>query len=626
MGNRKKMNLFSRFGAFIKRKLSGFTVSYARRPITMTVLILVALNLVVLLIAAAIAMQLTDYPNYFWAFINAATWLVAPNAVLAHTDLGMQILTLIVLITGMILFTGTIVAIITTYLRGYINKKSEAKGKLNLAEHIVILNYNSKVAAMLIDLMYSNCNCTVLVLSHKIKGEIQDELNRELASIKGKKPQYKLRLIARKGAPESVAELEEICIDKANGILIVEPEHSYYDNSCNDEDLIGLNSYSTIRLVMKLANLTLNPNCPIGVETEKKETVSLIRELNASIEGLKDKHIQVFSHNKKLGQFLALSILCPPLASVLQGLLSNTGYIFVPVEIKKDDYLENYTGGIPVVELDNKTYVLSENKKATYKKRSKKSIKQMKSVKPDDKFFIRPPATMPPLPILKLFVIGKNRKTDFMLASIKDHKRQIEIRQFEASDINSFVNAVCKNNSSNTIALILSNDAVCSNQYDANVFLTLIAFTKICNLADRKFKLIAELLEPDNQIAVEKFSVNNIIISTRIISFFATKLLSDPVAEKFYEDVFTHSKPSDKVKFDIWINNADILIDFEDNSELQFNSFASFISSFYHGHSKQKMPLGIIDSSGTIKYLCKNMDTSPLTIFKKTPILYVEYL
>ena len=227
---------------------------------------------------------------------------------------------------------------------------------------------------------------------------------------------------------------------------------------------------------------------------------------------------------------------------------------------------------------------------------------------------------------LKLFIIGRNRKTDYMLESLSTDKCPIEIKHFDTNDIENFVKAVCDSDDENTIALILSDDSVEVCQYDANVFLTLIEFSKRCDLPCRKFKIIAELLEPDNLRAVEEFNVRNIIISTRIISFLATKLLTDPEAELFYEDVFTHSKTTDDVKFDIWVDSAKCLFDFEGKDKLHFASYTEFVNAAYYGTDKKIMPLGKTEYDGSVTYFCVDMDTTPLELGEDTPILYVDYL
>jgi len=607
----EKIGMFARLNAFIRRTLSSFTVRYSAKPVLMTVAILVFANLTVLLVAAIIAMHLSnDYANYFEALVAAGTWLVAPNSVLAHENFSVQVLNLIVLLIGMILFTGTTIAIITTYFRNFINRKNEAKGNLMLSDHIVILNYNTKVSAMLIDLMYSKFPRTVIILSDKTKEYIREDLASELASLTKQKPTTKLKLMVRKGNPESKAELEEIGIKEAYGILIVEPDAEEIHAPSTSS------SYSTIKLVMKLANFSISPDCPIAIEADRYDTVGTIRELNKNVPGLQEKKLQSFSYNKKLGQFLALSILCPPLSGILTDLLSNTGCTFTTTNHDFDHYLQTYKAGIPVIMLD-KTYILTPNDATAHKKR----------LSPYKTNRLLTPSKLPrDNSVLKLFIIGKNKKTNYMLDSLASENCPIDIKQFETHQIKEFVTEVLNNNDKNTVALILSDDTVTIDQYDANVFLTLIEFSSRLNLPERKFKIIAELLEPDNQMGVEEFSVHNIIISTRIISFLATKLLTEPKAEYFYQEVFTHSKADDDIKFDIWLDNAECLFDFENKDKLDFISYSEFIHSAYYGSNKKIMPLGRVKEDEKIEYFCYNMDSNNLILGKNDVIVYVEYV
>ncbi|MCL2847302.1 MAG: hypothetical protein FWE13_00940 [Firmicutes bacterium] len=614
--NQEKPNIIKRFIAFIRRFMSSFTVKYSARPVLMTVAFLVFANLTVLLVAAGIAMHLSDeFANYIEALVAAGTWLVAPNSVLAHENFSMQILNLVVLLIGMVLFTGTTIAIITTYFRNFVNRKNEAKGLLLLSDHIIILNFNNKVSAMLIDLMYSKCTKTVMILSDKTKEFIRENLATELASLAKQKPKTKLKLIVRKGNPESISELEEIGLKDASGILIVE---SNSDNSNKENHYSNriTNGYPTIKLVMKLANFNISPACPIAIEADDYNTVNIIRGLNKNVPGLQTKKLQSFSYNKKLGQFLALSILCPPLSSVLTGLLSNTGCTFTTTEYDFESYLKTHKAGIPIIKL-NKTYVLAPTEMQSHKKRL---------VDYNTKRLLEPSKLPKDYSILKLFIIGKNKKMDYMLSSLASENCPIEIKQFESNEFKEFVSAVLANNDKNTVALILSNDTVPVNEYDANVFLTLVEFSSKLNLPTRKFKIIAELLEPNNQKAVQEFSVHNIIISTRIISFLATKLISDPKAEYFYQEVFTHSKAKDEIKFDIWLDSAECLFDFDNAETLVFISYTEFIHSAYYGTNKRIMPLGRIGKEEKIEYFCYNMDTTSLSLNAKDTIVYVEHI
>ncbi|MCL2798077.1 MAG: hypothetical protein FWD58_08515 [Firmicutes bacterium] len=601
--------------AFIKKTLSSFTVTMSERPVLMTVLMFAGINIAILLVAAAVAHFFTapgNYQNYFYALADAVMWLVVPNSVIDRSpNTQTMVLAAAVLIIGMVLFTGTIIAIITTYLRGYIKQRSEAKGKLNLSNHIVILNYNNEVTAMLIDLMYTNTDDTVLILSDKTKDFVKAELAAEKAMLK-EKPKSKLRLIVRKGNPGSLAELQEISLERARGILIMYPGRADAPDSAS----INASDYDTIKLVMKLSNLDIPSSCPVGVEADTKATRDMVRKVSAAVPGLKNKSIQAFSHNRKLGQFLALSILCPPLSTVLTEVLSYLGCIFQPIEkTPTDECLAYLSAAIPIVEMGEKTYVLTADEKDSRKTRAE-PFKTSRRITP---------AFHPARGgALKLFVIGQNRKSHYMLEALKAENAKMDVREYGTGEIERFCGDLARHGDVRTVAVILSDDSVEPEQYDANVFLTLIELSGLIDLASRPFSVIAEILEPDNQKSVEEFNIHNVIVSTRIISFFATKLLSDPAAEHFYEEIFSYALAGVDEKFDIWVDDAESLFDFSQN--MSFTGYAEFVHAAYYGSGQKIMPLGLAREDKNI-FFCTGLDAPRnFTLAKNDKIIYVEYV
>ena len=607
--------LGKRIKAFVNRTFSTFTVRMSQKPVLMTIIGLVLVNVVVLLISASIARAIDPY-NFesFWAALLASgTWLVAPNAVLEIEHMGVQILAFAVLITGMILLTGTIIAVITTSLRAFVAARGEAKGKLNLGNHIVILNYNNEVTAMLIDLMYTKTDDTVIILSDKTREEVQNELAAEMAMLE-KKPKAKLKLIVRKGDPDSLAELQDICIQKARGILVMSPDRH---NAVNDD--ISKGGYDVLKLVLKLANFDIDPSCPIGIETDTMEAANMIRQVHKGVPGLRKKGIQVFAHNRKLGQFLALSILCPDLSKVLMDMLSYLGSTFYAISHKDfDEVLLHHSAALPVSVVQDKTYVLSKKPAYAAKKRAIPfSTSRRLSILPHPKRIEN----------LKLFVIGKNKKLDYMLEALTSECTEAEIHQYGTQDIKQFTQDLCSKGDENTVAVILSDDTVAPEHFDANVFLTLADLAQKIDLDKGRFKIIAELLEPDNLKSVEEFHVENIIISTRIISFLATKLLADPKTEQFLEDIFTHSLSGTEDNIDIWVEEAGKLFDFKsDTNAKKFTSTAEFVHAAYYGSDKKLIPLGIV-SEKKISYFCNQLDNNqPIELNGSEKIIYAEYL
>lgn len=602
--------------ALFRKIRAGFAVRMHKRPFLMTILILISINLLMLVIASvfAIAIDGGAYPNIITAFISSVKWLVTPNSLLDIKNIKILVLAAFVCVVGMVLFTGTIIAMTTNYLRAYIIQKGDAKGKLSLSGHYVILNYNTKILAMLIDLMFNDVDDTVIILSAKSKEFIRDALAAELALVK-EKPNSKLNLVIRKGNPFSVSELNDICINEAKGIIVMENENAAGGTSAAGE--LSAADYDALKLTLTIAEEDIPDNCPVIIETQSYNTVKIINDVCGTIDKFKGKKFSPFSYNRKLGQFMALSVICPYITNVLYDLLSFIGcefYAVPPADI--EEYLKTHNQSIPVYTLD-KTYVLAESLSKTKVKRNVPftTERRVAAAEPQEN---NEPAT--------LLIIGKNKKTEYMLEALRNNAGNVKILTYATEDRKTFLYDL-ENQQGEKTAVILSDDTVRPSDYDINVFLTLIDINKKFG-ARAPFKIITEILDPKNQISVERFNISSVIVSNRIISFFATQLITQSDCENFYEEIFTQFKSetfsgAGGDDFDVLADDAENVISFEGG--MNFSSCAEFIHAVYYGTDKKVLPLGIIENNEN-NFFCKDMDKKRNFEIKRTDkLIYVRY-
>ena len=132
------------------------TLKTYQSPLIVTIITLLVINLLILVVASLIAfiVDTNKYDkyffngNYFEALVTSIKWMIAPNTITSynvHEYLTMLILAVVIITIEMVLFSGAIIAMVTTSLRNYIDKKSKARGKILVSDHFVILNWNSKV-------------------------------------------------------------------------------------------------------------------------------------------------------------------------------------------------------------------------------------------------------------------------------------------------------------------------------------------------------------------------------------------------------------------------------------------------------------------------------------------------
>jgi len=562
--------------------MSTFTVTMSQRPVVMTVMLLVALNLLVLVGAAVAAILLApdEFDNFFHAFVDVVSFLIIPAFAADVENMALLIIANIVVVVGLVLFTGTIIAIVTTMLREFIFNKGKAKGKLNLNDHVVILRYNVEVPAILIDLMNSCREKTVLILSDKPRAYVLAELSASLANLKVK-PKGRLRLLVRQGEPSSLSELEEIALTNASGLLIMNDSVSE-----GSSDQLCSADYATLKLVLNLASINFKSRIPIGVETSTIGAADIMRRLKNEIDGLHDKDIQFFSHNRKLGQFLAIAVNCPELSGVLTDLLSYKGSTFYPIErMTRETYLMHYGLGLPTIYFDDNMFVLAESKADATKKRSR-AYKTDRVLRVSENYKKKQ--------LLKLFIIGENKKQKYMLESLLSDNPGMQVKHYGVGEIERFATDLSREGCSLTTAVIFSDDTVSPEKYDANVFLTLIELSATVGIEARPFTIVAEILEPNNQKSLEKFNVQNIVVSTKLISLFAARLLSDIKAERFYEEIFSYT--SDKMN--VRVSEASEIFDITEPTA--FSSYAEFTHAVFNGNGKKLLPLGIIRDNKNI--------------------------
>jgi len=589
----------------VQRINNTWTIVKSRYPIFTAVLMILFVATLLVLTLAVILTRIDGNIKYtealktiFTYHTGTASANVADNAVFA--------IRLITIISGTLLFSGTIISIMTTVIRGYITNRDGAKGRLRVSDHLLILCYNKEVPAILADLMFDSNHKTVLLLSDAKKQQVIDELNAAIAEL-DEKPRNKINLIVRQGNPASLSELKDVAIEDASAILIMN------DNAGDDDELGETDYLGSLDLVLKLGNFNLRPNVPIGVETSTQEASDIMRSLRKDILGLHDKQIQFFAHHKKIGQFMALAVSNPDLCNVLSELLSYRGCEFYPIDkISYEDYLQSHCAGIPAVEIGGKMYCIADDESAARRKRAFPYKTERRLQKSREGKTGRP---------LTLFVIGQNRKYKYMVETLKLTNPDTVINHFQTGDISNFVDAVMKQGDSNSVAVVLSDDTVPPKSYDANVFWTIIELSRMASINERPFKIFVEIIDPKNQKSLENLNIQNFVVSTQIISTFSNKLLNDPNSVYFYEELFIPSS-----FFDIDVSAANEVFDITEAQT--FSSYAEFVHAGYYGTRGTDtaiIPFGIYTDAKNYVLFCAELDKKRDFVVKPTDkIIYAS--
>jgi len=570
-----------------------WTIIKSRHPIFTAVLMILFCAMLLVLTLSGVLTIIDKNIKYFEALKTIFTYHTG-TASANNPNNAIFAVRLITIISGTLLFSGTIISIMTTLIRNYITNRDGAKGRLRLSNHLLILCYNKEVPAILADLMFSPSHKTVLLLSDAKKQQVFDELAAAIAEL-DEKPEYKINLIVRQGNPASLSELKDVGIERASAILIMNSNASASGASSGSE-LCEADYLGSLDLVLKLGSFNLSPDVPIGVETSTQEASDIMRSLRKDILGLNDLQIQFFAHHKKIGQFMALAVSNPDLCNVLSEILSYRGCEFYPIDkTSREEYLKNHCAGIPTVVFGDKMYCLADDEHAARRKRASPYKTERRLQTSREGLRERP---------LKLFVIGKNRKFKYFVEALKLTHPDTIINHFETKEIQNYVDTVMKQGDSNSVAVVLSDDTVPPKNYDANVFWTVIELSRVASIRERPFKIFAEIIDPKNQKSLENLNIQNFVVSTQIISTFSNKLLNDANSVYFYEELFMPSSP-----FGIDVSRANEV--FEITEAETFSSYAEFIHAGYYGtrgEDKTIIPFGIYTDAKKYVLFCSGLD------------------
>ena len=605
---------------FLKLKAKKTLKTY-QKPLLVTLLTLLLINFIILAIAAIIAFAIDNNnyngalfgSNFAAAFVTAVKWMIAPNSILSYdTDkLSIMVLAAVVIVIEMVLFSGAIVAMVTTSLRSFIDKKSKAKGKIILSNHFIILNWNSKVPDIIFNLMLKGFKNNIVILSNQTKEYIESEI-KSLFLANDVTQKYKANLIIKEGDPLLRGNLDDISIEKASQIVVMARE----DMSDGDDDNILNQDLLNLKIVLRIGSFEIPSNTQIVVETDSDETRQQIENISYTVSSLKGKSVIPVSFNRKIGQIIAQSIVSPEMAEVYLELFSFQGAEFYSIDSKEtvEEYMNTHDNSIPVVKL-NKLFVLADDEKECLKRREG-AISSIVPLKP---------VVIRPYKNCNIFVIGDNKKSEFILdnlnRSAESDEFNYQIKHYHKNENDLLIKDI-KETEGEKKVLILSDDNASEESYDANVFVTLIelskAFPKRENLT-----LITELLDSRNLSSVRDFDIHNTIISNKMMSILITQLAMNLDSKKFYHKLLTTDHAGDANDFDIQITLAKDLIEMD--KEFIFKSKGELLHSFYKCFNGKNILIGICRNDDVF-FLNSNQDKEEeIKVSSKDSFIYVQF-
>lgn len=389
----------------MKKKFTEWLSLYiVKKPAKVILLGILLFNMVLLVISALLISTLApaslEYSG-FWesVFYSISMILDAGCIQFIVTNIGeasvvLIILCLVIILIGMITFTGAVIGYVTNYISSFIeNSKSGAKS-LKISDHIVILNWNSRASEIINDLLYTGKKETVVILvpegADRIEKEIEDRISITLKMENSKlyeeckekgifeRSQYirrnrlrnKITIVVREGDTYSTKQLQDISLLQARTVIILSKD--IQNVVCKYESLERIDKYergnsNTIKTLVQVAEITGSEESAdaqvIVVEVDDDWTASIVNKIISHKEHLGKCNIVALPVNRILGEILSQFSIMPELNFVYSELFSNKGAEFFCCHKEKDneenkfiaEYLQSHSSAIPLTIMETKT-------------------------------------------------------------------------------------------------------------------------------------------------------------------------------------------------------------------------------------------------------------------------------
>ena len=386
----------------MKKFRQWLSVQVAKNPGGVILAAILLFNIAFFLLSALVISSLSLDGTQRMGFLQAAfytvTMILDAGCIqfviedIGQAGVGIAVACLIIILIGMVTFTGAVIGYITNYISNFIAHANAGSRRLRISNHIVILNWNTRASEVINDLLYSSSHERVVVLVGGRRTEIEKEIEERLADtvmrenlalwaearkkglIRGlihfRRNKFKnhVTVLVREGDVFSSKQLHDICLDEAKTAIIL--GNDINNSICRFEqkdflDESARGNVQTVKTLMQVADITSakqsRDNQRIIVEITDDWTWDLVDRIIKSKQVAGKCNIVPVRVNKILGQILSQFSLMPELNTAYRELFSNKGMAFfsVPHEMQDDvdfvrGYLADHRHAIPLTFMDGK--------------------------------------------------------------------------------------------------------------------------------------------------------------------------------------------------------------------------------------------------------------------------------
>jgi len=410
----------------MKKRLSEwFSTQRLKNPGGMVLTIILLFNIAFLLISAmvisALSLDGTEHMGFIEAAFCTLTMILDPGCIqFVVTDIGqagvvITLFCLLVVIVGMISFTGAVIGYVTNYISHFIETANAGRMRLHASNHVVILNWNSRASEIVNDMLYSDSKQKVVVLVQSRKEAIEKEIDERLSdtvlrenaaivkkysslpllarkiAIRKNRFRRNVTVMVREGDVFSAKQLNDISLNAARAVIIL--GNDINNTVCRLEQRErsednGRGNSQTIKTLMQVSDITSDSssadNQKIIVEITDAWTLELVEKIIEAKQVKGKCNIIPVKVNEVLGQILSQFCLMPELNAAYSELFSNRGAEFHsevhPYEDELSfvkDYLQSHNHALPITVMQN-----DDESYAFYVANSDKDIHKKSTVEP----------------------------------------------------------------------------------------------------------------------------------------------------------------------------------------------------------------------------------------------------
>ncbi len=668
------------------RLASWLSVQMATNPRRVILTCIVLFNVVFFIVASVVISSLAPASlaeKGFWAsaFYTVSMILDAGCIEYVVEDVGTAgvaviIACLIVVLIGMVTFTGCVIGYITNAMSGLIENAGEGNRGLYVSGHTVIINWNSRGAEIVNDLLYCDTKEVVVVLVPEDKSRVEAEIDNRLADTVAKEGmKNNLTVIVREGDAFSEKQLSDISLKDAKTVIILDSENDHSEASVKGNT-------TTLKELVLVAEITGSEDSAddqkIIIEVEDQWTYSLVNKIIRHKEKLGKSNMIAVPVDRILGQMLSQFSIMPELNRVYSELFSNQGaevYAIAEKDAEVHDlteYLSDHFFAVPLTSMETKTgdyYYYMADKEADPEKKSSpeeanltlacntkywiprrnililghnsdvkaimngfQSFRNEWNPDPDKRDFLG----IDGRDILNIHVVDDEKSLERMNYYHEYHYVKVHsaAEVYDEKAVKKAINSFIDEEEGDTSILILSDDKAPADAMDVEALTYLIYVEEVLDERraqndgkdTEKIDVIVEIHDPKNYDVVHSYSVEDVVISSRFISRLLNQIGDKQPLFEFYSDILTYDAAdrTDYTSKEMYVKTVREFLDGVDDGWSLECSASSLIRAVYEaslklseelGENRVSMVLGIVNNeNGKMTFFTGDQRSIKLTV------------